>query len=80
VFWLVLKQGRTMAAVGAAIGLIVAYLSGRIVSSRLYDVRASDPMILGAATVLVVGIALLATVIPAYRAARLNPARVLWPE
>ena len=80
VFWLVFKQGRTMAAVGAAIGLVVAYLAGRIVSSRLYEVRASDPMILGAATALVVGIALLATVIPAYRAARLDPARVLWPE
>jgi putative ABC transport system permease protein len=80
VFWLVLRQGRTMAGVGAAIGLVVAYLSGRIVSSRLYDVRASDPMVLGAAAALVVGIALLATVIPAYRAARLDPARVLWPE
>lgn len=80
VFWLVLKQGRTMAAVGAAIGLVVAYLSGRIVSSWLYEVRASDPMILGAAAALVVGIALLATVIPAYRASRLDPARVLWSE
>lgn len=77
VFWLVLKQGRTMAAVGAAIGLVVAYFSGRVVASQLYEVRASDPMILGAATVLVAGIALVATVIPAYRAARLDPARVL---
>ena len=80
VFWLVLKQGRTMAIVGGAIGLIVAYLSGRVVSTRLYEVRASDPMILGAAAVLVVGIALVATLIPAYRAARLDPARVLRPE
>ena len=69
-----------MAAVGVTIGLVVAYLSGRIVSSRLYEVRASDPIVLGAAAALVVGIALLATVIPAYRAARLDPARVLWPE
>ena len=80
VFWLVLRQGRTMAFVGAAIGLVVAYFAGRVVSSRLYEVRASDPIILGAATALVVGIALLATVIPAYRASRLDPARVLWPE
>jgi putative ABC transport system permease protein len=80
VFWLVFGQGRTMAAAGVTMGLVVAYLSGRIVSSRLYEVRASDPMILGAAAVLVAGIALLATVIPAYRAARLDPARVLWPE
>jgi predicted permease len=80
VFWLVLKQGRLFAVVGATIGLVVAYISGEIVSSWLYEVRASDPMILGAATALVAGIALVATVIPAYRAAHLDPARVLWPE
>jgi ABC-type lipoprotein release transport system permease subunit len=53
---------------------------GRVVSSRLYAVSASDPMILGGATLLVVGITLLATMIPALRAARLNPSRVLRPD
>ena len=80
VFRLMLRQGRTMAIVGATIGLVVAYVSGRIVTASLYEVRASDPIILGAATVVVAGIALVATVIPAYRAARLDPARVLWSE
>jgi putative ABC transport system permease protein len=80
VFWLMLKQGRTLALIGAAIGLFVAYYSGRIVSSRLYEVRAADPVILGIATMLVVAMALVATVIPAYRASRLDPARVLRPE
>jgi ABC-type antimicrobial peptide transport system permease subunit len=80
VFWLTLAQGRTLAVVGATIGLGVAYFSGRLVSSWLYEVQASDPMILGAASTLVVGIALLATIIPAYRAARLDPARALRPE
>jgi ABC-type antimicrobial peptide transport system permease subunit len=80
VFWLTLKRGRTLAIIGATIGLAVAYLSGRLVSSWLYEVRASDPVILGAATVLVVGLALVATMIPAYRAARLDPARALRPE
>ena len=69
-----------MVVVGATIGLVVAYLSGRIVSSRLYEVSAADPMILGAATVLVSGIALVATMVPACRAARLDPARVLRPS
>src|SRR5262249_16641733 len=50
VFWLVLKQGGTLAIAGAAIGLLVAYLAGRVVSSSLYQVRASDPIILGGAT------------------------------
>jgi putative ABC transport system permease protein len=80
VFGLTLKQGRTMAIIGAVIGVAVAYGSGRMISSRLYEVSASDPLILGAATILVSGIALVATIIPAYRAARLDPARVLRPD
>ena len=54
VFWLVMKQGGMLALVGTAIGLVVAYLSGRIVASRIYAIRASDPLMLGAAIVLVV--------------------------
>jgi ABC-type antimicrobial peptide transport system permease subunit len=80
VFWLVLKQGRTLAIVGAAIGVTVAYLSGRIVSSRLYDVQASDPVVLIGATVFVLAMALVATTVPAIRASRLKPSAVLRPE
>jgi ABC-type antimicrobial peptide transport system permease subunit len=80
VFWLTLKHGRMLATIGATIGLLVAYLSGRVVSSWLYEVQASDPVILAGATTLVVGIALVATMIPAYRAARIDPARVLRPD
>ena len=80
VFWLVLKQSRTLAIIGMAVGLPIAYIAGRIVSSRLYAVRAADPWILGGATIIVVGIALLATMIPAYRSARLDPAKVLRPD
>ncbi|MFI5179636.1 MAG: FtsX-like permease family protein, partial [Vicinamibacterales bacterium] len=80
VFWLVMKQGGTLALIGTAIGLGTAYLSGRIVSSQVYAIRASDPLMLTAAIVLVVGIATLATMIPAWRASRLSPARVLHPE
>ncbi len=80
VFRLTLKQGRTVAIAGAMVGLAVAYGSGRLVSGWLYEVRASDPMILVAATMLVSGIALVATLIPAYRATRLEPSRVLRPD
>ena len=80
VFRLTLAQGRTVAIIGAAIGLAVAYGAGRIISSRLYEVRASDPMILGAAAIVVSGLALVATIIPAYRAARINASRVLRPD
>ena len=80
VFWLVLKQGRTLGLVGAGIGVTVAYLSGRLVSSRLYDVQASDPVVLVGATLFVVVMAAIATTVPALRASRLKPSAVLRPE
>ena len=60
--------------------MLVTYTSGRLVSNWLFEVRASDPFILGGATLLVIVIAIIATVIPATRAARLEPARALRPE
>jgi ABC-type antimicrobial peptide transport system permease subunit len=77
VFSLVLRQGVVLAAIGTAIGLALAYLSGRIVSSQVYAVRASDPLMLTGAIVVVAGVVLLATMIPAWRACRLNPSSVL---
>jgi predicted permease len=80
VFWLVMKQGGLLALFGTAIGLLVAYLSGRIVATQIYAVRASDPLMLGAAIVLVVAITACATMIPAWRASRLQPSGVLHTE
>jgi predicted permease len=80
VFWLVMRQGIALARIGTAIGLAVAYLSGQIVASQIYAIRASDPLMLGGAITLVVGITVLATMIPAWRASRLAPSGVLHAE
>ena len=80
VFMLVMRHGALLALVGTAIGLLIAYSSGRIVASRVYAIRASDPLMLGAAIVLVAGIAAVATMIPAWRASRLAPSGVLHTE
>jgi len=77
VFLLVMRQGVTLGLVGAAIGVGLAYFSGQVISSRVYAIRASDPVILGIATVLITAITFVATTIPATRAARLNPANAL---
>lgn len=77
VFWLMMTQGRTLALVGTIIGVSVAYGVGRAGSSLLYEVRASDPIILLTATVLVVGITFVSVLIPARRASRVEPSRVL---
>jgi putative ABC transport system permease protein len=80
VFWLVMRQGGTLALIGTAIGLAVAYVSGQIVASQIYAIRASDPLMLGGAIVLVVAITGLATMIPAWRASRLAPSAVMHAE
>jgi predicted permease len=80
VFVLVMKQGALLAMIGTGIGLLVAYLSGQIVASQIYAIRASDPLMLSAAIVLVAGITALATMIPAWRASRLAPSGVLHTE
>jgi putative ABC transport system permease protein len=80
VFALVMKHGGMLAITGTIIGLLVAYLSGRIVASQVYAIRASDPLMLGAAIVLVGGITAVATMIPAWRASRLQPSGVLHTE
>jgi putative ABC transport system permease protein len=77
VFWLVLKQGQVLTAVGVAIGLAASYAAGRVVASRLYEVSATDPMILLGATLAVALLASVATMIPALRVSRTNPAGVL---
>jgi putative ABC transport system permease protein len=80
VFWLVMRHGALLALVGTVIGLGISYLSGQIVASQIYAIRASDPLMLTAAVGLIAGIAALATMLPAWHAARLSPARVLHPE
>ena len=80
VFLLVMKQGVMLGLVGAGIGVGLAYFSGQVISNRVYAIRASDPVILAIATLLITAITLLATTIPATRAARLNPANALQSE
>jgi putative ABC transport system permease protein len=77
VFWLMVNQGRTLSAVGTVLGLTTAFVAGRVVASQLYDVRASDPLILMSAVGLVLAITFLAVVVPAVRASKISPARVL---
>ena len=77
VFLLVMRQGATLGLVGAALGIGLAYFSGQLISNRVYAIRASDPLILTIATLLITTITVLATTIPASRAARVNPANAL---
>jgi predicted permease len=77
VFWMLLRQARGLMIAGTIAGVVIAYAGGRAGGSLLYEVRASDPAILVMATAVVAAITLASIVIPARRAARVDPARVL---
>jgi putative ABC transport system permease protein len=77
VFWLLMDQGRLLAIAGTVVGVAVAYAAGRAGSSMLYEVRASDPVILITATAIVLAITSLAILFPARRVSRVEPSRIL---
>ncbi len=77
IFSLLVRQGLAVAGAGAAIGLGMALVVGRLASSWLYEVRPSDPWILGSALAVVVGVTVAATLIPVRRAARIDPMPLL---
>jgi len=74
---LVLRDGLSLALVGLAIGGAGAVLLGRYLGSLLYAVEPRDPVTLGLAGVVVVSTSLLACVVPARRAARVDPMTAL---
>ncbi len=70
-------DGRSVARLliaGAAIGLLVAIALGRALDSLLFNVSAFDPLTLAAVVVLILGAAVLATLAPAWKAVRVDPA------
>jgi putative ABC transport system permease protein len=73
VVWMVVAEGARLALVGLGLGLIAAVFAGRAVESLLFQVRGLDPLTFGLAPVALVTAALLATYVPARRAARISP-------
>jgi predicted permease len=70
---LVLSHGLKLTLIGAALGLVGAYLATRAITSVLYGVSATDPLTFGAVSVLLIGVALLACYVPSRRATRVDP-------
>ncbi len=80
VLGLVLRQGMTLALTGIGIGLVAALALTRLIESQLYGVAATDPATFGLVAIVLAGTALLANLIPAIRAMRMDPAVVLREE
>ncbi len=73
VLGLVVGEGARVAVLGIAIGVTASFLVTRLLSSLLFGVSATDPLTFTAVAVLLGAVALVASYIPAQRAARVDP-------
>ena len=77
---LVLRDALRMTVLGLAIGVALTFATARLLASLLFDVSATDPLLLAAAVVLLGLVALAAGWLPARRAARVDPLLALRSE
>jgi putative ABC transport system permease protein len=73
ILFLVLKKGMGLTLVGVVIGLGCAFVLTRLMSSLLFGVKASDPLTFVTVPLVLGLVALLACLIPARRATRIDP-------
>jgi putative ABC transport system permease protein len=73
VFAMVLRQGGVLIAWGLIIGLAGSFILARLVRSMLYDVAPTEPVVYAGVLVLLILTAVVACVVPARRAARVDP-------
>src|SRR4030095_565664 len=76
----VLRQALQLAAAGVVIGAVTAFVVTRWMSSMLFGVHATDPTVFAAVTSIVLGVSLIASYVPARRAASLDPVLALRAE
>jgi putative ABC transport system permease protein len=77
---MVVAQGGMVAGVGVAVGLVGALLLARVLDSLLFGVSAIDPVTFVATAGVMIGVALLASYVPARRASAVDPVVALAGE
>ncbi len=73
VAWLILREVSLLALIGLLIGAPLAFALGRAAESLLFDVKATDPLVYIAASLLLAFVALLGGYLPARRATKVDP-------
>jgi ABC-type antimicrobial peptide transport system permease subunit len=77
---LIVTEGMKPALIGLLLGVAGALALGRVLASFIYGIAAYDPLTFAAVAALLATVALLASIIPAFRAARIEPTRALREE
>ena len=80
VIGMVLGSASWQVGIGLALGIPAAFAASKLMTSQLFSVQPGDPLMLALATLLLCGAALLASAIPAWRAAGVEPMAALRME
>jgi putative ABC transport system permease protein len=80
VLGLILKRGMTLTAAGVAIGISASVVLTRLMSSLLFEVSPTDSLVITNVSVMLMAVALVACLIPARRAASIDPMKSLRAE
>jgi ABC-type antimicrobial peptide transport system permease subunit len=71
--WMVMSQGAKVVVAGLALGVGAAFASTRLLSTLLYNVKAVDPLVFAAMSIVMTAIGMLASYVPARRASKVEP-------
>src|SRR6185369_3918402 len=77
VIWMVLRQGGQLAGLGTLIGVVGSLLLGRVLQALLYEIQATDMLSFVVASLILLGVAIIASFVPARHAASVDPISVL---
>jgi len=77
---LVVRNGMKPIVLGVVIGLSAAFALSRLVASLVFGVRPTDPLTFATVALLLVSVGILANILPAYRATRIEPVSTLREE
>jgi ABC-type antimicrobial peptide transport system permease subunit len=77
VIWLIVREGLTWSAIGLVLGAALAFGAGLGMRSLVYQGRSADPLILTMVTAVLASAGLVASWLPARRAARIAPVQAM---
>jgi predicted permease len=80
VLWLVFREALILVAIGLVIGLLVSLATTKTAATLLFGLKPNDPLTIALATLVLTGVASLASYLPARRAARVDPIEALRDE
>lgn len=80
IYWLILKEGLIPVILGSAAGLVMAMISGHFIAAFLFGVHPDNPLLMLSTCAILLLVSAMACLLPARRAAHVNPVQALRSE